>query len=95
MIQSILLLSFLGASESCQFEAYAFDDYCDDESNTLICNYDNGACCLPEIKDDYCTECICNLDGTRHPSIATTTIFPGSTISTSTGITLKLYLLFF
>lgn len=38
-------------------------------TNTLECNYDEGACCLPEIKDAYCVECICNTDGTRHPTV--------------------------
>ena len=26
-----------------------------------------GDCCLPEIQSDYCIECICHEDGTRHP----------------------------
>ena len=49
------------------------DDICNDNLNVEVCNYDNGDCCLSEISDDQCTECICHEDGTRHPSRTTTT----------------------
>ena len=41
--------------------------YCDDISNTENCNFDNGDCCLPNIKTDHCNQCICHEDNLRHP----------------------------
>lgn len=43
--------------------------YCDDSSNTKDCNFDNGDCCLPTIKTDFCYDCICHLDKLRHQEI--------------------------
>lgn len=40
--------------------------YCDDRSNVKECNYDNGDCCLPNIKSSFCEYCICHSDGKRH-----------------------------
>ena len=34
--------------------------YCNDETNTVICNYDGGDCCL-NIKTEKCSECSCHL----------------------------------
>ena len=44
------------------------DDQCNDENNDAKCQYDLGDCCLNEIDDTSCDECICHEDGTRHPS---------------------------
>ena len=34
--------------------------YCNDETNSLECNYDGGDCCLGSGLDtQYCTECQC------------------------------------
>ena len=35
------------------------DGVCNDESNTPVCNYDGGDCCLNVINIDHCSECIC------------------------------------
>ena len=32
------------------------------------CDYDGGDCCLAEIDDLKCDECICHQDGSRHPT---------------------------
>lgn len=56
---------------------YIGDDTCDDNINNEKCYYDHGDCCLNEIDDHKCTECICHEDGTRHPSrFGTTTEEP-------------------
>ena len=38
------------------------DGVCNDESNTPVCNYDGGDCCLKVINIDQCSECICYLE---------------------------------
>ena len=35
------------------------DGYCDDETNVLECNFDDGDCCGPNITTTHCTECQC------------------------------------
>ena len=53
----------------CPYEiGWVGDGYCDDHTNSELCLYDGGDCCLYAITDDYCTDCICHQDGTRHPS---------------------------
>jgi len=61
--------------EDCGFLQMMFigDDTCNDNLNIEKCHYDHGDCCLNEISDDQCTECICHEDGTRHPSRFETT----------------------
>ena len=45
------------------------DGYCNDEVNMMAeCDYDGGDCCLAEIDDLKCDECICHQDGSRHPT---------------------------
>ena len=73
----------------CPFEVgWIGDGSCDDHTNTELCSYDGGDCCLePVIKDDYCIDCICHLDGTRHPSKnteSTTTLLPSTTLEFTT-----------
>lgn len=52
------------------------DGYCQDFLNIEECYYDGSDCCTnwykPMIIYDECTECICHLDGTRHPGMYTT-----------------------
>ena len=38
------------------------DGLCNDETNTALCNYDGGDCCLNVINKYYCFECICFLE---------------------------------
>ena len=35
------------------------DGVCNDETNTAVCNYDGGDCCLNVINTDHCSECTC------------------------------------
>ena len=43
-----------------------YDGYCNDETNMLAeCDYDGGDCCLDEIDDLKCDECICHQDGSK------------------------------
>lgn len=42
--------------------------YCDDLCNRPEFSYDFGECCLPQINDLSCLECLCHDDGTRHAS---------------------------
>ena len=44
------------------------DGYCDDVTNNVICNFDDGDCCSPEIITSFCTECQC-LNGCIYPNI--------------------------
>lgn len=52
---------------SCPFVPYWKNHgYCDDASNIKECNFDNGDCCLAIVKSDFCAQCLCHLDETRH-----------------------------
>ena len=44
---------------SCNYTDWARDPYCDDVTNNPECNFDNGACCLDNVKKTYCLECEC------------------------------------
>ena len=48
------------------------DGICDDVTNLLKCAFDYGDCCLNEIVDTYCYECICHIDKKRHQMTTTT-----------------------
>ena len=47
----------------CSYALFEGDGICDDDDNTLGCNFDQGDCCLSNdtnpIVFDFCTECIC------------------------------------
>lgn len=45
--------------------------YCDDGSNVQTCDYDNGDCCLPLIRQEFCSNCKCHIDGKRHAALPT------------------------
>ena len=45
--------------------AWINDGFCDDDSNTLNCDYDGGDCCLDKVEGP-CFDCTCHLDGKRH-----------------------------
>ena len=47
------------------------DGICDDQANTLECNYDGGDCCMG-IKGLYCTQCVCKDTYTGYPLLTTT-----------------------
>ena len=48
------------------------DGICDDETNLIKCGFDDGDCCLSEIVDTNCYECVCHIDGKRHQMTTTT-----------------------
>lgn len=55
-------------AHGCEIVPYwANAGYCDDLSNSKECNFDNGDCCLPLIKTDHCSQCICHQDNSVHP----------------------------
>ena len=63
------------------------DGYCDDDTNTLECNFDNGDCCGCSVNTDYCTTCQCRKGGgelCETTSTTTTTITTTKTTTTST-----------
>lgn len=42
--------------------------YCTDSCNTEEFHYDYMDCCLELINDFECDQCICHLDGVKHPT---------------------------
>ena len=54
---SYTITTTFGSSE-CNHE-YIEDGYCDDGNNHIVCSFDGGDCCGPNINLDYCSECIC------------------------------------
>ena len=46
----------------CSYPSKIGDGVCHDQTNTAVCNYDGGDCCLNVITDE-CTECTCYLQG--------------------------------
>ena len=46
----------------------------------LKIHFDPGDCCLPEIDSEYCIECICHEDGTRHPDAMPMTTTAGTSV---------------
>ena len=35
------------------------DGYCDDRLNWLVCDFDSGDCCGPEVNSLFCKDCQC------------------------------------
>ena len=54
-------------------ESMIGDGICEDECNNLDFVFDDGDCCLSEIDDLFCEDCIClaDLPPERHPSSKT------------------------
>jgi hypothetical protein len=46
---------FLG----CDKDFWIGDGFCDDETNTEICQFDGGDCCGSNVNTQYCIECVC------------------------------------
>ena len=57
----------------CEIVAWVGDFYCDDMTNTIVCNYDGGDCCGPNINTQYCSECTCY--GADNGTTATTPVY--------------------
>ena len=50
---------------------YISDNYCDDESNNEVCDWDGGDCCGDNVYTDYCDDCEClDPDGTSKAEIS-------------------------
>ena len=43
----------------CKYPELIGDNYCDDVTNTLECNFDGGDCCNVESNREMCWPCIC------------------------------------
>ena len=43
----------------CELPQWKGDGFCDDGNNNKVCEYDGGDCCGSNVKDDYCSECLC------------------------------------
>ena len=35
------------------------DEFCDDMTNNVKCNFDGGDCCGTYVNEAWCTECLC------------------------------------
>ena len=57
--QDFNFLFHAGCKEEWKWFVGNEDAFCDDFVNTANCNFDGGDCCGPDVKDNYCTECIC------------------------------------
>lgn len=43
----------------CAKPLWVKDGVCDDATNTELCSFDGGDCCLPQVDKTYCTVCLC------------------------------------
>ena len=68
---SELITSTTEKSFCSNHDLWISDGQCDDESNTIDCQYDGGDCCLPNSTLIFCMKCICHLTGHRHYEMAT------------------------
>ena len=72
---------------SCSYQ-WIGDGFCDDQNNNPDCSYDAGDCCGPNVKTNFCTECLClNNVTTQTPTTANTTFSTTYTMTISTGTT--------
>ena len=64
---------FFFAVPGCNDTALVGNGFCNDETNTEICNYDGGDCCLNVVNKTQCSDCTCYLEEFCttgfHPSI--------------------------
>ena len=66
------------------------DGFCDDDTNTPECNFDNGDCCGCNVNTDYCATCQCKKGGgelCETTSTTTTTKRPTTTSTKTTSTT--------
>ena len=52
-----------GPVEACEKPDWVGDGYCDDETNTEVCDYDGGDCCVTDPNTEYCSQCLCVTSG--------------------------------
>ena len=43
----------------CQYPRLVGDGYCNDESNTIQCDFDGGDCCYTCVSKQFCIDCKC------------------------------------
>ena len=48
-----------GTTSLCHNDRFVADGYCDDSTNTELCNYDGGDCCYKKSNYQYCNDCTC------------------------------------
>ena len=48
-----------GTTSLCHNDRFVNDGYCDDSTNTELCNFDGGDCCYKKSNYQYCNDCIC------------------------------------
>ena len=61
------------------------DGYCDDINNKMECTYDGGDCCGPNVKTQYCTECLCREGSATTITTTNTTTTTTTTMNTTTA----------
>ena len=44
---------------ACYKPSWIGDGYCDDSTNSEVCQYDGGDCCGSNVNPQYCSECLC------------------------------------
>ena len=49
------------------------DGFCDDETNTPLCDFDGNDCCMDNIFADYCSDCFCYMTDSKHEQLFTIT----------------------
>ena len=50
------------STNGCHSPSWVGDNFCDDETNTVKCNYDGGDCCGANSDHSFCTYCVCFAD---------------------------------
>ena len=70
--QSVVL--FLGSTSflECEKPTWVGDQFCDDETNEAICNFDDGDCCSETSNFEFCSACLC-IHGENITATTTTT----------------------
>ncbi len=63
-IETTTLIDSTTTSE-CSKMLWVEDGFCDDETNTELCDFDGGDCCMDQIIDNYCLECLCHETGEK------------------------------
>ena len=58
-MKTIIIIYVTVYKKGCSNLTLVGDGYCDDETNVLECNFDDGDCCGPNITTTHCTECQC------------------------------------
>ena len=49
-------------ASSCGSPQWKGDDFCDDDNNNAGCDFDGGDCCGPNVRKNFCSQCLCLAD---------------------------------